>query len=127
MFRPNTTADLSEFPALGTPPTQNRSATTATTPSLASRMASYASTASSGFPPLQHHDMGLNRNAFDDLTSNRTIPPRSFSIDEFPALGRSNAPLEKPEQWLDYANLREQQGGKTASFFFLWKLKKPNA
>lgn len=142
MFRPNTTADLNEFPALGTPPTLNRAnVPTNSTPSLASRMASYASTASNGFPPLQQHDMdaldfknsmGLSRNNFEDLapsSNNRNIPPRSFSMDEFPALGRPTAPLEsagKPEQWLDYANLREQGGIlsllKTCFFFLIINL-----
>lgn len=156
MFRPNTAADLNEFPALGTPPTMNRTA------AGSNRLASYASTAgNNGFPP-QHQqqqqeslmDSGMNdfnshkannglsaafppiqgRFNTNELPSasnnNRNLAPRSFSMDEFPALRSSASPFDnaigresggKPEQWLDYANLREggQQGKHThtTSFF----------
>jgi hypothetical protein len=141
MFRPNTTADLNEFPALGTPPTMNRTVPTST-PSMPNRLASYASTAgNNGFPPQQPQDMdngmdfsahsnknplAFSRNNFNGAelppsSNNRNLAPRSFSMDEFPALRSSASPFDnaigresggKPEQWLDYANLREgQQGG----------------
>lgn len=154
MFRPNTAADLNEFPALGTPPTMNRTA------AGSNRLASYASTAgNNGFPPQQQQqessslmDAGMNdfnshkgnnglsaafppiqgRFNANDLPSaasnnnnntNRNLAPRSFSMDEFPALRSSASPFDnaigresggKPEQWLDYANLREggQQGNE---------------
>jgi hypothetical protein len=130
MFRPTSTADLNEFPALGTPPPMNRPSAlpNSTTPSMANRLASYASTASNF---AQHHDFDsidftsknhLGMNAFNGelppSSNNRNIPPRSFSMDDFPALGRSNVSFEnsfnressgKPEQWLDYTNLRDNQ------------------
>lgn len=139
MFRPNTTADLNEFPALGTPPTMNR---TAVTPS--NRLASYASTAGNGFQQESLMDMNdfthkgnltgsfppippqarFNNVAATELppssSNNRNLAPRSFSMDEFPALRSSASPFDnaigresggKPEQWLDYANLREGQQG----------------
>ncbi|OBZ89907.1 General negative regulator of transcription subunit 2 [Choanephora cucurbitarum] len=131
MFRPNTTADLNEFPALGTPPTLNRS--------MNNRLGtSYASTAgNNGFQQQQQqqqqgaseiedlkNNLAFNRGNF----SNNNNQPRSFSMDEFPALRSSAVPFDnaiggrdavnnstvaggvnKPEQWLDYANLRESQ------------------
>ncbi|KAG1452603.1 hypothetical protein G6F56_007773 [Rhizopus delemar] len=126
MFRPNTTAaDLNEFPALGTPPSSmNR---------IPNRLASYASTAGQhGFQePVDSSEFSKlasfsNRNNFNgvsssaaDHLSNRNLAPRSFSMDEFPALRSAQTPFDntlaresgKPEQWLDYANLREQQQG----------------
>ncbi|KAG2206473.1 hypothetical protein INT46_001774 [Mucor plumbeus] len=144
MFRPNTTADLNEFPALGTPPTMNRTAVApnSTTPSMPNRLASYASTAgNNGFPQQQQEmdnmdfaahnktPLAFNRNNFNGelppSVNNRNLAPRSFSMDEFPALRSSASPFDnaigresggKPEQWLDYANLREgQQAGKPFS------------
>ncbi|KAI7895063.1 uncharacterized protein EV154DRAFT_414126 [Mucor mucedo] len=130
MFRPNTTADLNEFPALGTPPTMNR---TAVTPSNNNnRLASYASTAGNGFQQQQESLMESmndftkgNLGSFPPIPphqaaryNNRNLAPRSFSMDEFPALRSSASPFDnaigresggKPEQWLDYANLREGQ------------------
>jgi hypothetical protein len=158
MFRPNTTADLNEFPALGTPPTMNR---TAVTPSN-NRLASYASTAgNNGFQQQQQQESLMD--SMNDFSShkgnalgasfppippqarfnnvagtaelppslnNRNLAPRSFSMDEFPALRSSASPFDnaigresggKPEQWLDYANLREgQQGKKKLSFILLY-------
>ncbi|KAG1450254.1 hypothetical protein G6F46_002815 [Rhizopus delemar] len=122
MFRPNTTttttaaADLNEFPVLGTPPSINRT----------NRLTGYASTAGNGFQEVDdlHKLTFNNRNGFADQLSNRNLAaPRSFSMDEFPALRSAQTPFDntlsresgKPEQWLDYANLREQQqhqGGK---------------
>ena len=117
MFRPNTTtttttADLNEFPVLGTPPSINRT----------NRLTSYASTAGNGFQEVDdlHKLTFNNRNGFADQLSNRNLAaPRSFSMDEFPALRSAQTPFDntlsresgKPEQWLDYANLREQQQG----------------
>lgn len=141
MFRPNTTADLNEFPALGTPPAMNRSAIApnSTTPSMPNRLASYASTAGNNGFPQQQQDMdnmdfsahnknplAFSRSNFNGelppSVNNRNLAPRSFSMDEFPALRSSASPFDnaigresggKPEQWLDYANLREgQQAGK---------------
>ncbi|RCH81561.1 hypothetical protein CU097_005681 [Rhizopus azygosporus] len=125
MFRPNTAAtDLNEFPVLGTPPpTMNRAS------AVPNRLASYASTAGNGFQePLETSDFNKlssfsNRNNFNgvapsaDQLSSRNLAPRSFSMDEFPALRSAVSPFDnsigresgKPEQWLDYANLREQQ------------------
>lgn len=150
MFRPNTTADLNEFPALGTPPTMNRSAAPSN-----NRLASYASTAGNGFQQQQEslmdsmNDFSHKGNTlgsfppippqgrFNNLTgtselppssNNRNLAPRSFSMDEFPALRSSASPFDnaisresggKPEQWLDYANLREgQQGMLLINFFY---------
>ena len=142
MFRPNTAADLNEFPALGTPPTMNRTA------APNSRLQSYASTAgNNGFPQQQQQQQESLMDSMNDFSShkgnslgaafppiqgrfnanelpsaaNRNLAPRSFSTDEFPALRSSASPFDnaigresvgKPEQWLDYANLREagQQG-----------------
>lgn len=154
MFRPNTTvtADLNEFPALGTPPAMNR----AVPPALNNRLGggSYATTAnnSGGFPNAADSSNSLldNMNGFQQQQQQRfngaegLLPrqqqqPRSFSMDEFPALRSSASPFDnnnaiggggnslqvqngvvggKPEQWLDYANLREgqqQQQGKPFS------------
>lgn len=166
MFRPNTTADLNEFPALGTPPTMNR---TAVTPSNNNRLASYASTAGNGFqqqqeslmesmndfahnnkgnsslagsfPPIPPHQARFNNvagnntelppssnNNSNSNSSQRNLAPRSFSMDEFPALRSSASPFDnaigresggKPEQWLDYANLREGQQQGTIFFIFI--------
>ncbi|KAI9270973.1 hypothetical protein EDC94DRAFT_633041 [Helicostylum pulchrum] len=130
MFRPNTTADLNEFPALGTPPTMNRSGGGSN-----NRLASYASTAGNGFQQQQESLMDSmnefsHKGRFNNMTAelppsnNRNLAPRSFSMDEFPALRSSASPFEnaisresggKPEQWLDYANLREGQQGKPFS------------
>ncbi|KAI8076214.1 hypothetical protein BDF21DRAFT_439351 [Thamnidium elegans] len=122
MFRPNTTADLNEFPALGTPPAMNRNGGGSN-----NRLASYASTAGNGF---QQQQESLMDSRFNNMTAelppsnNRNLAPRSFSMDEFPALRSSASPFEnaisresggKPEQWLDYANLREGQQGKPFS------------
>ncbi|KAI8643874.1 hypothetical protein BD408DRAFT_135034 [Parasitella parasitica] len=144
MFRPNTTADLNEFPALGTPPAMNRNAVVpnSTTPSMPNRLASYASTAgNNGFLQQQQeidsmefsahnkNPLAFSRNNFNGelppSVNNRNLAPRSFSMDEFPALGSSASPFDnaigrdsggKPEQWLDYANLREgQQAGRLFS------------
>ncbi|KAI8091312.1 uncharacterized protein B0P05DRAFT_577362 [Gilbertella persicaria] len=112
MFRPNTTADLNEFPALGTPPTRNMNSRLGT---------SYASTAGNhGFQ--QGNDLeDLKNNLAFNRTNFANNPPRSFSMDEFPALRSSATPFDnaigresvsstgKPEQWLDYANLRDSQ------------------
>ncbi|KAI9475936.1 MAG: hypothetical protein EXX96DRAFT_575187 [Benjaminiella poitrasii] len=164
MFRPNTTADLNEFPALGTPPALNRTSVVPnSTPAMATRLgagssSSYASTTgNNGFPHQPQHPqdlensmdfighnnnnsnknvLGFNRNnnfngelslSSNTNNANRNIAPRSFSMDEFPALRSttSNSTFDnamnrdsgnKPEQWLDYANLREgQHGGKAFS------------
>lgn len=128
MFRPNTTADLNEFPALGTPPPMNRT-NALPTPSMANRLASYASTASIAHQNFDSIDftsknpMVAFNGELPPSTNNRNIPPRSFTMDDFPALGRSNPPFEnsfnressgKPEQWLDY----HQPGGNLSFFLF---------
>jgi hypothetical protein len=116
MFRPNTTttattpaADLNEFPVLGTPPPSMNNR-------LPNRLASYASTAGNIQDMDDFSKLGSFRNIQTDQRN--LAAPRSFSMDEFPALRSAQSPFDssigresgKPEQWLDYANLREQQG-----------------
>ncbi|KAI9250323.1 hypothetical protein BY458DRAFT_27010 [Sporodiniella umbellata] len=119
--------DLNEFPVLGTPPPSlNR---------IPNRLASYASTAGQhDFSEPTDNNTELSKmnstshrsningalSSTKDHLSHRNQAPRSFSMDEFPALGSAQSTFDntitrdsgKPEQWLDYANLREQQGGQ---------------
>ncbi|KAI8888199.1 hypothetical protein K501DRAFT_291765 [Backusella circina FSU 941] len=104
MFRPNPTVDLNEFPALGTPPSSSNN-----------RLASYASFQ----PDAAGKTLNNARAGFNSMvasSASRSNAPRSFSMEEFPALKSSSTPFDntmnrdaggKPEQWLDYANLRE--------------------
>jgi hypothetical protein len=106
MFRPNPTVDLNEFPALGTPPSSSNN-----------RLATYASFQHDAEKTLHNARAGFNNMvAAAPVASSRMNAPRSFSIEEFPALKSSSTPFDntmnrdavgKPEQWLDYANLRE--------------------
>ncbi|KAI7901503.1 uncharacterized protein BX663DRAFT_514642 [Cokeromyces recurvatus] len=72
MFRPNTTADLNEFPALGTPPTLSRTSIVPnSTAAMATRLggASYASTTGSNGFPHQQQQQQQQQHA-QDLESN---------------------------------------------------------
>ncbi|KAG0179506.1 hypothetical protein DFQ28_002736 [Apophysomyces sp. BC1034] len=141
MFRHNTGVDLNDFPALGAPSESNRGIAKTSLPLIqSSRLASYATTAStnSNVNHLQDTLMGNGaanlsdfslqassplgnhqppplppQTGYDLLAAAHGLAPRTFSVDEFPALRSSagpfgnNSPMNKPEPWLSYGGVRE--------------------
>ncbi|KAL0094934.1 hypothetical protein J3Q64DRAFT_1624085, partial [Phycomyces blakesleeanus] len=134
--------DLNEFPALGTPPTSNRGNPATTGPMPSGRLASYASTAGTNVnanhlqETLIGNGMAMNDYGMQNSSSmayqtppngfplptdqlGRGLGPRSFSVDDFPALRNPDnafgnaianepSPMNgKPEPWREYSGPRE--------------------
>lgn len=141
MFRHSNGIDLNDFPALGAPQASNRgNATTSMSSLQPSRLASYATTAgananvnhlqealvgngAASMPDFSLRDssslgsyqppLAPRQSGYEQLTTARGIAPRTFSVDEFPALQSStgafgdNSPMNKQESWLSYNGMRE--------------------
>lgn len=84
--RPNTTIDLNDFPALGTTTSNGRPAT-----SLPPQSSMLPNNRFANYPPTDHSLLG--NVDFGASSPYRGLGNRGISMDDFPALQRSPAPL----------------------------------